>query len=89
MVEKHFWQYCLQAFSRGEKLKRHIKDCFKINGKQRIIIRRGRSVSKRLVKLTRFECFQLQLSGYQELPQLSFASRVHFNTLFGYSSAQD
>ena len=74
---------------RGEKFKRHIKDCFKINGKERIIIRRGRSVSKRLVNLTRFECFELQLSGYQELPQLSIVSRVHFNTLFGYSSGQD
>ena len=28
--------YCLQAFSTVEILKRHIKDAFKINGKQRI-----------------------------------------------------
>ena len=33
---KHFCCYCLQAFSTEEILKRHIKDCFKINGKQRI-----------------------------------------------------
>ena len=25
---------CLQAFSTGEILKRHVKECFKINGKQ-------------------------------------------------------
>ena len=32
---KHFC-HCLQAFGRVEILKRQIKDCFKINGKQRI-----------------------------------------------------
>ena len=35
---KHFCRYCLQAFSTEEILKRHIKDCFEINGKQRIIM---------------------------------------------------
>ena len=35
---KHFCRYCLDAFIKEEILKRHIKDCFKINGKQRIII---------------------------------------------------
>ena len=35
---KHFCCYCLQAFSTEEILKRHIKDCFKINGKQIIIM---------------------------------------------------
>ena len=34
---KHFCRYCLQAFSTEEILKIHIKDCFKINGKQIII----------------------------------------------------
>ena len=29
-------RHCLQAFSTEEILKRHIKDCFEINGKQRI-----------------------------------------------------
>ena len=33
---KHFCHYYLQAFSTEEILKLHIKDCFKINGKQRI-----------------------------------------------------
>ena len=35
--KKHFCRYCLQAFSTEKILKRHIKDCFKINDKQRII----------------------------------------------------
>ena len=37
-VEKKFCCYCLLAFSTEEILKRHIKDCFKINGKQKIIM---------------------------------------------------
>ena len=28
---KHFCRYCLQALRAAEKLKCHIKDCFKIN----------------------------------------------------------
>ena len=35
---KHFCCYCLQAFSTEEILKSHIKECFKINGKQRMIM---------------------------------------------------
>ena len=34
---KHFCCYFLHAFSAEEILKRHIKDCFKISRKQRII----------------------------------------------------
>ena len=34
---KHFCRYCLQAFNTEKILKRLIKNCFKINGKQRII----------------------------------------------------
>ena len=29
---KHLYRYCLHAFIKEEILKRHIKDCFKING---------------------------------------------------------
>ena len=36
IVEETFCGYCLQALSTEEILKRHIKDCFKINEKQRI-----------------------------------------------------
>ena len=38
MEEKHFCPYCLQVFSKEEILKSQIKDCFKINGKQKIIM---------------------------------------------------
>ena len=33
---KHFCRYCLLAFITEEILKHHIKNCFKINGKQKI-----------------------------------------------------
>ena len=35
---KHFCRYCLQVFNKEDILKCHIKNCFKINGKQRIIM---------------------------------------------------
>ena len=42
---KHFCRYWLQAFSTEEMLKIHIKDCFKINGKQRIkMLKKGKQV---------------------------------------------
>ena len=34
--KKYFCRYCLKAFSSEEILRCHIKDCFKINGKQTI-----------------------------------------------------
>ena len=33
-----FCCYCLQAFSTEEILKRYVKDFFKINGKQKIVM---------------------------------------------------
>ena len=43
--KKFFSRYCLQAFSTEEILKRQIKDCFKINCKQRIIMpKKGKDI---------------------------------------------
>ena len=42
--EKHFCRYYLQAFSTEEVLKGYIKDSFKINGKQRIVVKKGEYV---------------------------------------------
>ena len=36
--KKHSCRYCLRAFSTDEILKHHVKYCFKINGKQKIIM---------------------------------------------------
>ena len=48
---KHFCFYCLQAFSTEEILKRHIKDCFKINGIKRILMPKNGE----LVKFKKYE----------------------------------
>ena len=48
---KHFHCYCLQAFSAEEALKCHVKDCFKINGKQRVRIpQRGEYVDSNIMR---------------------------------------
>ena len=44
--KKHFFNYCLQAFS-TEILKCHIKDCFKFNGKLIIMSKKGEYVKFR------------------------------------------
>ena len=45
---KHFCRYCLHTFITENNLKCHIKDCFKINGKQRIkILKNGEYVKSK------------------------------------------
>ena len=44
--KKHFCCYSLQAFSTEQTLKRHIKDCFKGNGKKIIILPKKREYVK-------------------------------------------
>ena len=42
---KHFCCYCLQAFSTEERLKRYIRDCFKTDYRQRIVmLKKGKYV---------------------------------------------
>ena len=45
-ARKRVCSYRLQTFSGEEILKYHIKDCFKINGKQRIIMPKKREYIK-------------------------------------------
>ena len=40
--KRYFCCYCLQAIGTEEILKCHIKECFKINGKQRILMLKKR-----------------------------------------------
>ena len=42
--KKHFCRYWLRDFSTEEILKCHIKDCFKINGKKKIIMPKKRVI---------------------------------------------
>ena len=52
--EKHFCCYCLHAFIREEILKHHIKDSFKINGKQMIKMPKKGEYVKFKFKLIKF-----------------------------------
>ena len=48
---KHFCCYCFHAFITEKILKRHIKDCFKINGKQTIKMpKKGEYVNSKILK---------------------------------------
>ena len=48
---KHFCCYCLQAFRTAEKLKCHIKDCFKINGNKPLrCLRRVNILNSRILE---------------------------------------
>ena len=48
---KHFCCYCLHAFITEQILKRHIKDCFKINGKQTIKMpKKGNMLNSKILK---------------------------------------
>ena len=59
---KHFCLYCLHVFITEEILKRHIKDCFKSHGKQRIIMPK------------KYE--YVKISSYERKTKLSFLIHV-------------
>ena len=93
---KHFCRYCLQASSTKEILKNHIKDCFKINGKQRIIMpKKGelvkfknyeRKIKSPFIIYTDFESILVpQDNGKQNLEE-SYTSKYqrHIVCSYGY-----
>ena len=48
---KHFCRYCFHAFITEEILKRHIKDCFKINGKKQLrFLRKANTLNSKVLK---------------------------------------
>ena len=50
---KQFCRHCLQTFSTEDILKSHIKDCFKINDKQRIIMpKKVNMLHSKIMKVT-------------------------------------
>ena len=52
---KYFCRYCFQAFSTEEISKSHIKDCFTINGKQKIIMPKKSKYVKVKTKVTIYD----------------------------------
>ena len=50
---KHFCRYCSQAFNTEEIIKRHINNCFKINGKQRFIMpKKASMLNSKIMRVT-------------------------------------
>ena len=82
---KHFCRQCLQAFSSEEILKSHIKDCFKINGKQRIIMpKKGeyvkfknyeRKIKSSFIIYADFESILLPEKNEKQNPEKSYTSK--------------
>ena len=88
---KHFCRYCLQAFSSEEISKSHIKDRFKINGKQRTIMpRKGefikfRNYERIITQLCRYGCKLVCVNDnfiYSVIEESKYCNEVmkkHFN----------
>ena len=82
-------RYRLQAFSTEEVLKRHIKDCFKIDDKQRIIIpKKGeyvkfRNYERKIKSLftiyTDFKSILVPEGNGKENPEESYTNKYHKN----------
>ena len=93
---KYFCCYCLQAFSREEILKRHIKNCFKINGKQRIImLKKGeyvkfknyeRKIKSSAIIYAGFESILVPEDNRKQNPEESYTNKYekHIACSYGY-----
>ena len=94
--KKHFCRYCLQAFSTEEILKCHIKGCFKINGKQKIIIpKKGenvrfknyeRKIKSQFIVYADFESILVPENNGKQNPEESYTSKYqkHIACSYGY-----
>ena len=79
---KHFCRYCLQAFSAEEILKSHIKEYFKINGKQKT--KEGefvkfknyeRKVNSSIMIYANFEIISVPENNGKRTPEESYANK--------------
>ena len=87
-------RYCLQAFSTEEILKRHIKDCFEINGKQRIKMpRKGehvkfknyeRKIKSRFIIYADFESILVSEDNGKPDPEESYKNKYQKHITFSY-----
>ena len=93
---KHFYHYCLQAFSSEGILKSYIKDCFKINGKQTIKMpKKGeyikfknceRKIKSPFMIYTDFESILVPEDNGKQNPNESYNSKYqkHVACSYGY-----
>ena len=99
--KKHFCRYYLHAFSTWEILKRHIKECFKINDKKRIIKHKkvesvtfknyDREIKSPFIIYADFESFSLPEDNGKQNPLESYTNKYqkHFDCSNGYQLACD
>ena len=82
--KKHFCCYCLQAFSTEEILKCQVKDCFKINGKRRIMPKKGeyvkfrnyeRKIKSPFIIYANFESILLPEDNGKQNPKKSYKNK--------------
>ena len=64
---KYFCHYCLQAFSTEGILKRHIKNCFKNNDKQKIVMPK--------------KCEYIKFKNYERKIKSSFMAYADFESI--------
>ena len=93
---KYFCWYCLHAFITEEILKRHIKDCFKINGKQRIKIPKKNEYTKfkflegkikpLFIIYADFESILMPEDNGKQIPNVSYTNKYqnHVACSYGY-----
>ena len=93
MRKKIFSRCCLQAFSTEEISKAHIKDCFKINVKQKVIMpKKGEHVKlknyerKRFTFYVHFESILLPEDYGKQNPEEPYTNKYqkHITCRYGY-----
>ena len=92
--KKYFCRYCLQAFKTAEKLKCHIKDCFKINDKQIIKIPKkgeyikfknfGRKIKPTFMIYADFESILVPQDNGKQNPNESYTNKYHKHVACSY-----
>ena len=91
---KYFYHYCLPTLSTKEILKRHIKDCFKINGKQRFLMYKkgkyGKSrhyetkIKSTFMIYADFEFILVPEDNEKQNPQESYANKFRKRNAYSY-----
>ena len=91
---KHLCRYCLHSFVKEEILKRHIKNCFKINGEQRIIMPKKskyvefknfeRKLKSPFMIYTDFEIILVPKNNGNQNPNESYTNKYQKHTAFSY-----
>ena len=96
MEKKHLCCYCLQAFSTKEILKHHIRDYFKTNGKQRIIMTKNgeyvkfknyeRKIKSPFIIYVNFESILAPEDNRKQNPEESYTNEYqkHIACSYGY-----